>query len=196
MKRKSIYLFILAGLIALSGCLDDKNNYDYTDINELEGEITGMKDEYSISYSEDLTITPAFKFTIDRENPDVSYEWRLDGNLLQGETGPSCTFSFERGGLYEITFSVIDNKTQVRFSRSCRLKVRSPFTRGWVVLSEGGGRQSVLSFVGGRSVTHKMPVTSPDGAETVIIDRDSLVYDYVARDVLPGLGEKPTGLFL
>ena len=55
MKRKSIYLFILAGLIALSGCLDDKNNYDYTDINELEGEITGMKDEYSISYSEDLT---------------------------------------------------------------------------------------------------------------------------------------------
>lgn len=43
MKRKSIYLFILAGLIALSGCLDDKNNYDYTDINELEGEITGMK---------------------------------------------------------------------------------------------------------------------------------------------------------
>ena len=67
MKRKSIYLFILAGLIALSGCLDDKNNYDYTDINELEGEITGMKDEYSISYSEDLTITPAFKFTIDRE---------------------------------------------------------------------------------------------------------------------------------
>ncbi|MFR9260229.1 MAG: hypothetical protein ACLVL2_03575 [Bacteroides cellulosilyticus] len=75
------------------------------------------------------------------------------------------------------------------------MKVRSPFTRGWVVLSEGGGRQSVLSFVGGRSVTHKMPVTSPDGAETVIIDRDSLVYDdYVARDVLPGLGEKPTAV--
>ena len=56
--------------------------------------------------------------------------------------------------------------------------------------------EKVISFVGGRSVTHKMPVTSPDGAETVIIDRDSLVYDYVARDVLPGLGEKPTGLFL
>ena len=83
MKRKSIYLFILAGLIALSGCLDDKNNYDYTDINELEGEITGMKDEYSISYSEDLTITPAFKLTIDQENPAVSYERRLDRNLLQ-----------------------------------------------------------------------------------------------------------------
>ena len=99
MKRILIYIYILAGIMSFSGCLDDENNYDYSEFNELEGrEIGGMKDEYFLSYAQKLTITPTFEFTIDKENPDVSYEWRLDGVLLPEETGPSCTFSFERGG--------------------------------------------------------------------------------------------------
>ena len=32
--------------------------------------------------------------------------------------------------LHEVTYTVIDNKTGVKFSRSCTLRVRSPFARG------------------------------------------------------------------
>ena len=196
MKNILKYIFILAAIAGLSSCLDDENNYDYKKLNGLDGEITGMKKEYSLSYAEELTITPSFKFTIDKENPDVSYEWRLDGNLLVDEVKPSCSFRFERGGVHEVTYSVVDNKSGVKFSKSCTINVRSPFTRGWLVLSEGSGQESVLSVVGARTVIYEMPVTSPDGTQTGVVERDSLVYDQVVKNVLSGLGRNPKGLFL
>lgn len=195
MKRILIYIYVLAGIMSFSGCLDDENNYDYSEFNELEGrEIGGMKNEYFLSYAQKLTITPTFEFTIDKENLDVSYEWRLDGVLLPEETGPSCTFCFERGGVHEVTYTVIDNKSGVKFSRSCTLRVRSPFTRGWLILREGESQESELSFVGASSVLHKMTVT--DGTTIAEIDRDSLVYDQVVEKVSDGLGSNPVGLFL
>ena len=153
-----------------------------------------MKAEYLLAFEEEVTITPTFEFTIDKEKPDVSYEWRLDGVLLPEETGPSCTFSFERGGVHEVTYTVIDNKTGVKFSRSCTLRVRSPFARGWLILSEDGAQNSQLSFVGASSINYKLTVTN--GTEVAEIDRDSLVYNQVVENVLPGLGSHPKGLLL
>ena len=193
MKKILTYIFIWTTIVGLSGCLDDDNNYNYSEVNELEkAGIGGMRNEYFLVYQQELTITPTFEFTIDKENPDVSYEWRLDGVLLPDETNPSCTFSFEEGGMHEVTYTVVDNKTGVKFSKSCTLKVRSPFARGWLVLVEDG-QQSKLSFVGANSVSYRLIVT--DGTTTAEIDRDSLVYSYVMEDVTPGLGANPKGLF-
>lgn len=194
MKKILTFIFIWATMVGLSACLDDNNNYNYSEVNKLEkAGIGGMRDEYFLVYQQELTITPTFEFTIDKENPDVSYEWRLDGVLLQNETNPSCTFSFEEGGVHEVTYTVVDNKTGVKFSKSCTLKVRSPFARGWLVLTEDG-QQSKLSFVGANSVSYRLTVT--DGTTTAEIDRDSLVYSYIMKDVTPGLGSNPKGLFL
>ena len=195
MKKILAYIFILTTMVGLSSCLDDNNNYNYSEVNKLEKSgIGGMRDEYFLVYQQELTITPTFELTIDKENPDVSYEWRVDGVLLPDETSPSCTFSFEKGGVYEVTYTVVDNKTGVKFSKSCTLKVRSPFARGWVVLTENDAQQSKLSFVGANSISYKLMVTN--GIKTAEIDRDSLVYSYVMEDVTPGLGSNPKGLFL
>ena len=195
MKKILTYILVGAAMVGFSGCLDDDNNYNYSDVNALVGkEITGMKAEYLLAFEEEVTITPTFEFTIDKEKPDVSYEWRLDGVLLPEETGPSCTFSFERGGVHEVTYTVIDNKTGVKFSRSCTLRVRSPFARGWLILSEDGAQNSQLSFVGASSINYKLTVTN--GTEVAEIDRDSLVYNQVVENVLPGLGSHPKGLLL
>lgn len=194
MKKILTYIFIWTTMVGLSGCLDDDNNYNYSEVNKLEkAGIEGMRKEYFLVYQQELTITPTFEFTIDKENPDVSYEWRLDGVLLPDETNPSCTFSFEEGGKHEVTYTVVDNKTGVKFSRSCTLKVRSPFARGWLLLIEDGAQQSKLSFVGANSISYKLTVT--DGTTTAEIDRDSLVYNYVMEDVMPGIGSNPKGLF-
>lgn len=194
MKNKCLSIFLLVIIWGLSACIDDKNNYNYIEVNELKENISGMKDEYLLSYEEELTITPTFKFSIDSIKPDVSYEWRLDEELLVDETGPSCIFCFTKGGQHEVTFSVIDNKTGVKFSRSTTLVVRSPFARGWVLLKEGDSQESIIDFVGARSVMNKMMVF--DGKKMVEIERDSLVYDLLINNVSPSLGKHPKGLFL
>ena len=198
MKKIAIYMIGLASLVGLSGCLDDKNDYNYSVINSLVGgEIKNMNDNYNLASAEELTISPTFEFTIDKENPDVSYEWMLDGKLLPGENGPSCTFSFERSGSYEITYLVTDNKSGVKFTKSCVIVVRSPFTRGWLILSEGDSQESVLSFLGARTVKYPVQVIDSKTGNLIEETRDSLVYgDQIIRNVLPGLGSHPKGMFL
>lgn len=197
MKKVFVYIISLASIVHLSGCLDDKNDYNYSVINKLDGEIKNMDKTYNLASEEKLTIAPVFSLTIDKENPDVSYEWLLDGKLLVEETGSSCTFQFERSGRYEVTFSIVDNKTGVKFSKGCIIAVRSPFTRGWLVLSEGFNQESKLSFVGAHTL--KTPIKVLDYYTGQLVDgiRDSLVYgDQVIRDLSPGLGKHPIGLAL
>ena len=47
----------------------------------------------------------------------MSYEWRLDGELLDVKA-PSYTIKSHKIGLSVLTFSVIDNKTGVKCSAS------------------------------------------------------------------------------
>ena len=117
MKKITVYILLLLLLSSICSCLDDKNNYDYTPINELKGTISNIEKNYSVGIDEDLVITPTFEFTIDKTDPDVSYEWRLDGELLNVKA-PSYTFNSHKIGLFELTFSVIDNKTGVKYSAS------------------------------------------------------------------------------
>lgn len=197
MKKIIVYIVALASIVGLASCLDDENDYNYNDVNELVGEIKNISTVYNIASGEELTITPTFKFTLDKENPDVSYEWLLNGKVIQGETGPSCTFSFERSGSHEVTYSVIDNKSGVKFSKSTRIMVRSPFSRGWLILSEGDSNESTLSFVGGSTVKYTIQVIDDDDGKLKDVTRDSLVYGHqIIRNVLPGLGSHPTGLAL
>ena len=72
--------------------------------------------------------------------------------------------------------------------------MRSPFARGWLILSEDGAQNSQLSFVGASSTNYKLTVTN--GTEVAEIDRDSLVYNQVVENVLSGLGSHPKGLLL
>ena len=47
-------------------CLDDNNNFDYKQVNELDGAISNMDEYgYEVTVGEELTFSPTFKFTID-----------------------------------------------------------------------------------------------------------------------------------
>lgn len=190
MKKLWIYVVIATFVGILSGCLDDDNNYDYKQVNELKGGMDNFDNfsrEYSVFSGQELKLEPIFKFTIDSINPDVSYEWYLNHELLTEETGPTYTFLSDKSGTYEVTFSVQDNKTGVKFSKSTSIKVRSIYQRGWAILSEENGR-SVLHFI--IPDTYKYQVTY--NGETFI--RDSLIYHEVRRDIVPDLGTNPVGL--
>lgn len=101
MKKLFIYLLSAMLCTAMAGCLDDDNNYNYNNINDLgKGGIGNMKNDYSVIVGEELTITPTFQFTIDKENPDVSYRWYLDEQLIAEATEASYTFCSEKSGSF------------------------------------------------------------------------------------------------
>lgn len=189
MKKITVYIISLLLLSSICSCLDDKNNYDYIPVNELKGSIKGIEKSYSVGINEDLVITPSFEFTIDKTDPDVSYEWRLDEELLDVKT-PSYTFNSDKIGVFELTFSVIDNKTGVKFSASTNILVRSPYQRGWVILSDVDGK-SMLSFIKIKTLYGVSETTNIWG-ENVI--RDSIAYHSVEKYLVKDLGNNPKGI--
>lgn len=188
MKKLIIYSLLLFIVTGFYSCLDDKNNFDYKQVNELDGEILNIDIAgYEVNVGEELTISPTFKFTIDKENPDVSYEWYLDGKKLDVTT-PSYTFSSDKYGIYELTYAVVDNKTGVKFSLSTKITVTSAYLKGWAILSDMNGR-SALSFIKVKMV--KKLYYDSDGREAY---KDSIVYEEVEKDIIPDLGTEPLRL--
>lgn len=187
MKRILLYTVLFSLLCCISSCLDDKNDFNYKQINDLNGSIENMNEHYTVSVDEDLYLKPKFKFTIDSIHPDVSYEWYLEGILLDVKT-PDYTFNAAKTGKYEVTYSVVDNKTGVKFSKSTVITVRSPYLVGWVILSEKEGK-SALSFI-------KMKSVKRDGidSEGNPVERDSIVFYEVEKYFRPNLGTEPKGL--
>lgn len=185
MKKLIIFSLLLSIVAGFYSCLDDKNNFDYKQVNELDGAISNMDEYgYEVTVGEELTFSPTFKFTIDKENPDVSYEWYLDGQKLDVTT-PSYTFSSDKYGIYELTYSVVDNKTGVKFSKSTKITVTSAYLQGWAILSDIDGR-SALSFIKVKTV--KKLYYNSYGEEAY---KDSVVYEEVEKDIVPNLGTEP-----
>ena len=190
MKKLGIYAVMTVFVGVMSGCLDDDNNYNYKQINDLQGgnfNIENINSGYNLIEGDELVLAPTFKFTIDSITPDVSYEWYIDKQLQTGESGATYTFKADKSGTYQVTFAVTDNKSGVQFGKSTIIKVMSMFQRGWTILSDEGGR-SVLHFI--VPTTQHYQVTY--NGET--FTRDSLVYHIVKRDVVSNLGSNPKGL--
>ena len=90
----------------MSGCLDDDNNYNYKQINDLQGgnfNIENINSGYNLIEGDELVLAPTFKFTIDSITPDVSYEWYIDKQLQTGESGATYTFKADKSGTYQVT---------------------------------------------------------------------------------------------
>ena len=113
MKRILLYTVLFLLLCCISSCLDDKNDFNYRQINELNGSIENMNGWYTVSVEEDLYLKPTFKFTIDSIHPDVSYEWYLDGELLDVKT-PDYTFNNGAFSLFGWLVNTIGKGRKIR----------------------------------------------------------------------------------
>lgn len=90
MKYKYYLLALLTGILFLTGCYDDKGNYDYKEINDIVIDTVGFKMTYTVLQYEELQIDPTVAFT---RNPipegNLSYEWYIyqPGKDCHVETG-------------------------------------------------------------------------------------------------------------
>lgn len=82
MKYKYYLLALLTGILFLTGCYDDKGNYDYKEINDIVIDTVGFKMTYTVLQYEELQIDPTVAFT---RNPipegNLSYEWYITSRV-------------------------------------------------------------------------------------------------------------------
>lgn len=67
MRKLGIYAVIVVLVGVVSSCLDDDNNYNYKQINEMQGGALNFENfnlDYSVIEGEELVLAPTFKFTI------------------------------------------------------------------------------------------------------------------------------------
>lgn len=184
---KKFVLNVIAILLMI-GCLDDKTNYDYRDINDFSVSpikiITNWQNSYVLYPGEEVTIKPVVRLSMDTLAQNVSYQWLLDGKLVGEEK--SFTYKAEKTGVRNLVLSVMDKDTKVAFSRGTSIEVKSPLESGWLLLTESASGSSELSMVLGRTYTEIYK--DEDGYER---ERDTVIYSDVRFNLVPNLGSKP-----
>lgn len=158
MKR---LIYTVLCLLALSGCLDDKGNYDYIELNEVNS-ISGIDKTYTITKFEDvLSIEPEIDFELGESN-EYEYEWTVSYWVYNDELRERENFevliSTERNlewiANHEVPyddlfaqFKVKNSSSDVTFKHSFTIRVQNAYQYGYFFLCEDGDANSELFMV-------------------------------------------------
>ena len=144
--EEDIYNFLLFVVAVMSGCYEDKGNYDYKNINELE--ITFEKPTYSVTLGESLSITPDFNLELPEESDRYTYNWYVNGNMRpewnQRDFNWAVDTIFKDG---KVVLEVTDTKYGITYMNRASLDVVGIFENNysWMILSDVEG-ESRLSY--------------------------------------------------
>lgn len=136
---------IFSVLVAISSCAEDKGNYNYHNVNDIE--ITGIPSDTSVVNLEVLGITPVFTHSLSGNEEDLEYSWTVRGV----EIATTRNLNFEiptsySAGRLDCLYTVTDTKTGMKFYRSFYVNVVSPFNWGYYLLCEKSDKTTVLSY--------------------------------------------------
>lgn len=139
--KKYIMLFSVSFAVAcLTGCLSDDGNYNYTELDDVE--ISGVPESARFILQTPQTISPII--VTNTNESDLEYCWRISSDTLCKTREFNYTFT-EVPVRNELTFDVRNKRTDVRYSKVVKATVVSPFTSGWLVLTDYEGK-SKLAF--------------------------------------------------
>ena len=135
-----LYVFVLCGMFS---CYEDKGDYDYRDINEIN--ISGIEDSYERVKWADLKIAPDLACSMS-ESDSLAYAWEVDGKTVSREKNLDYSVDVDiADDPYKCRYVVTNTKGNVRYFHEFTLKVVTDFNRGLLVLSEQDGN-ALLSF--------------------------------------------------
>ena len=142
---KKIYIWILSLSVLILGCMDDKGNYSYSELNKIT--IDNIAWSNSINYGDPLNITPELSFSLDSVNVSLSYEWIVNGVVIDSTSPELHIESFkEFVGNRRCYFRVEDNSTGMKYTAEFMVNVSGTYQAGWLILSEKDNK-SYLSYV-------------------------------------------------
>jgi hypothetical protein len=142
------YKFLLSSLIAfllLSACIDDKGNYSYLDLDEINpAKVSNFGSDYTyIAYIADtLKINP--KLSEGANTTDYDYLWyiyspNLKADTIGNEQNLSYVVAVTTGTDYKITLRITNKLSGVFKYYTSTLKVISPFDQGWYITKDING---------------------------------------------------------
>lgn len=193
MKNNVLWIVIVFLVV---GCLDDKSNYDYKDINDFDNwqnvGVKNVQSSYTLYPGESVTLEPQVRFSIDTLNPDATYAWYIEKDKKLTKVCDQLFYTHEATtiGDYTLVLTAIDNKTGVTFSEDIGIEVVSPWKNGWMVLSKGGSGESQLSVIRSKKQS-KFVVDVETGKEKRV---DTVVYVGQDINIVPNLGRGPRKL--
>ena len=146
--KKKLSLLVLFAIALCMGCYDDKGNYNYKDINEIE---ISFEDNasYTKTFGEVLELTPILNFDLSQEGDRYTYLWKLNDETREGWDQPTLKWEIDevvdRG---KISLEITDHKYGVSYLGYATLSVVGIYenARSWMILSEVGGKSQLSYF--------------------------------------------------
>ena len=147
-KKHILYLIPLL-ILALTGCVRDKGNYKYSEIDEVK-EIEGIDKNYELSYGETLHILPQVSFTLDKNKESFSYEWAYleQANPTSGITNVVSVGEdkelnllvsrdiFKTSGQKKMVLKVKNTETDMVYQKRFTINILVPMALGYVAICE------------------------------------------------------------
>lgn len=163
---------ILMTLLCMFSCYDDKGNYDYREMNDIE--ITVLTTSSSYSLGDKVVVNPELEFALGYESTDLAYEWTYDGHVIAQTKNLEWVVDIIAQSK-ELRLEVMDRATGISYFGSTIISISSTYVAdGWVVLSEKDGN-SMLTF---------MKRATENGVLKPVVTRD--IYQLINGEPLGG----------
>ncbi len=145
MRKYIIYLLVL---YLVTGCTEDKGNYQYAVLNTIKIDGFAADTTFRVDQYDTLKINPVLHFESGAPT-DLSYEWKIDHKIVS--TDPVCRVEVSDkpkagNGYYTAGLCVTDNATNLKYYKDFKVVVGTPFTNALYILSEQSEERSMLSF--------------------------------------------------
>lgn len=145
MKNSISNFVIIVFSLFIAACAEDKGNYDYTMINDLQ--ISGLPSDTSFAKLKTLVLKPEFKRSQENTEEGLTYSWEFAGKEISITRDLNYVIPFSmQAGKCDCRYVVTDTKTGMKFFKNFDLNIVSEFSWGYYFLCEGDNKQSVLSY--------------------------------------------------
>lgn len=146
MKNKWLKISLLLLMAWLTGCIDDKGNYDYLNPEDVcPVKISGLEDTYNFTLSERETLSVEVT-GIDQED-NYAYTWYImPAGMEATKTADTICRTKNLDWLvncdassYTMVFEVKDKRTGVYANKIMRANVGPDIVKGWFILKDENG---------------------------------------------------------
>lgn len=160
--EKKIYLLVFFVCLLLTGCYEDKGNYDYKGLPDLKIEMflvyqdseTGEEAMSSLdgSYTtvkagQTVHVRPTITSDIDIDKLDLTYSWAYQDEVISTEK--ELIWVTKDVGSGSVVLSIDDKANSTHFVGSFSVQIDDPYdSSGFLVLSEKDGHSDISFLMG------------------------------------------------
>lgn len=181
-------LLILWVIFHLVGCYDDKGNYDYRKLNDIEIEFPEFN--FMQVIGDTFRLYPKFKYALkDSSDLRLAYEWTFGKKVIGRERQLVWVVDTNEQSRLVLRVTNLDNNLVYMESATIRPTSIYTFYKSYLVLSEKNGK-SLLSFIQYDEETDEAGNTIEDEFGRPVLAY-KVIEDIYAKENKEELGSKP-----